>query len=221
MMPKDAVGDPASYLIGLDDKPGAALLAASVRDVLVRINNVCAITGLSVPTIYRLMSRNKFPRPVKITAAARAWKLSEITAWVESREPTEGWAMFSTPHSSENNEPVTLVNTTTKAGLLHRAKAAIDAGESSLRDAAEALALAQDDFSATQREIAEAVGRSLGWVNRLLKWRRSGYKDHSPFGEPPEPGTGPGRCRAARRGLRRWHATRYRSMVMLISERGP
>jgi prophage regulatory protein len=87
--PKNAAGDPASYLIGLDDMPGAALLAASVRDVLVRINNVCVITGLSVPTIYRLMSKDRFPRPVKITATARAWKLSEITAWVESREPTE------------------------------------------------------------------------------------------------------------------------------------
>jgi prophage regulatory protein len=76
----------ASYLIGLDDKPGAALLAASVRDVLIRIDNVCGITGLSVPTIYRLMSKGTFPRPVKITTSARAWKLSEVTAWVDSRE---------------------------------------------------------------------------------------------------------------------------------------
>jgi prophage regulatory protein len=82
----NAAGDAASYLIGLDDNPGAALLAASVRDVLIRVGNVCAITGLSVPTIYRLMSQNKFPRPVKITNTARAWKLSEITAWVDSRE---------------------------------------------------------------------------------------------------------------------------------------
>jgi prophage regulatory protein len=53
---------------------------------LIRIGNVCVISGLSVPTIYRLMSKNAFPRPVKITSAARAWKLSEITAWVDSRE---------------------------------------------------------------------------------------------------------------------------------------
>jgi prophage regulatory protein len=79
-------GDPATYLIGLDNNAGAALLAASVRDVLIRIENVRAITGLSVPTIYRLMSRNGFPRPFKITNTARAWKLSEIAAWVHSRE---------------------------------------------------------------------------------------------------------------------------------------
>ena len=30
--------------------------------------------------------------------------------------------------------------------------------------------------------MAEAIGKSASWVNKLLKWRRSGYKDHSPFG---------------------------------------
>jgi prophage regulatory protein len=78
-----------TYLIGLEGKPGAALLAASVRDILVRITDVCEITGLSVPTIYRLMSRNEFPRPLKITNTARAWKLSEIMAWVDSRQRRE------------------------------------------------------------------------------------------------------------------------------------
>ena len=84
--PKGVAGKPASYLIDLDGQAGAALLAASVRDVLVRIDTVCAMTGLSVPTIYRLMGRNKFPGPVKITNTARAWRLSEVTAWVDSRE---------------------------------------------------------------------------------------------------------------------------------------
>ena len=53
-------------------------------------------------------------------------------------------------------------NTITKDELLSRAKAAIDAGDQSLHVAAEALALAQDDFrNATQREIASAVGKPL------------------------------------------------------------
>jgi hypothetical protein len=82
----------------------------------------------------------------------------------------------------------TVTNRTTKAELLSRAKAAIEAGESSLRDAAEALARAQEDFNATQREIAEAVGRSASWVNRLLKWRQSGYKEYSPFGPTTKAG---------------------------------
>jgi hypothetical protein len=79
-------------------------------------------------------------------------------------------------------QPAILANTTTKDDLLRRAKNAIDAGERRLHEAADALAVAQEDFKATQREIAKAVGRSVSWVNRLLKWRQSGYKEHSPFG---------------------------------------
>ena len=87
-----------------------------------------------------------------------------------------------TAHTNHSIEPPILANTTNKAAVLRRAKDAIDAGEQRLHEAAEALAVAQEDFKATQREIAKAVGRSAGWVNRLLKWRQSGYKEHSPFG---------------------------------------
>src|SRR3954467_2040253 len=88
---------PAAYLIGLEDKPGTAVPTASVRDVLLRAPDVCAVTGLSVPTIYRLMGRGKFPRPLKITEAAKAWRLNEITAWIDSRDrkglgPERNWA---------------------------------------------------------------------------------------------------------------------------------
>ena len=79
-----------------------------------------------------------------------------------------------------SREPGT--NITTKLDLLNRAKSAIEAGEHSLREAADALGLAEEDHAATQREMAEVVCKSASWVNKLLKWRRSGYKDHSPFG---------------------------------------
>jgi hypothetical protein len=75
----------------------------------------------------------------------------------------------------------TWINTTTKADLFSRAKDAIAAGDQSLHDAAEALALAREDFKASQREIADAVGKSVAWVNRLLQWRRQGFVG-TPFG---------------------------------------
>lgn len=80
----------------------------------------------------------------------------------------------------------------TKAEVLSRAKAAVEAGESP-RNTAGRLARAHEDFHASQREIGRAVGRSASWVNRLLKWRRSGYKQSSPFGPTTRVG------RAARR----------------------
>jgi hypothetical protein len=65
--------------------------------------------------------------------------------------------------------------------LLSRAKQAIESGETSLRAAAEDIAAAEEQ-GATQREIAEAVGKSAAWVNRLLRWRQSGYQDATAFG---------------------------------------
>jgi predicted transcriptional regulator len=84
-------------------------------------------------------------------------------------------------------------NTTTKADLFSRAKDAIETGDQSLHDAAEALAIAQQDFKATQREIAEAVGKSVAWINRLLQWQR-----HGCVGTPFGPGSKAGRERRKR-----------------------
>ncbi|MGH6671790.1 MAG: bifunctional DNA primase/polymerase [Xanthobacteraceae bacterium] len=94
-----------------------------------------------------------------------------------------------TPHVS-SGEPLAATTETFAAGehstskdeLLSIANSEIENSEGSLRAAAEALARAEKDFGATQREMAEAVGRSASWVNRLLKWCRSGYKGQSPFG---------------------------------------
>jgi hypothetical protein len=64
--------------------------------------------------------------------------------------------------------------------LLKDAKRAIADGEASLQKAAECIAQAQGE-GATQREIAEAVGKSAAWVSQLLKWRGGGYEG-SAFG---------------------------------------
>jgi hypothetical protein len=81
--------------------------------------------------------------------------------------------------------------------LLGRAKRAIETGENSLHDAAEDIAAAQEQ-GATQRQIAEAVGKSAAWVNRLLKWRQSGYQDDTAFGP---------QARASRQRAKRVQAT--------------
>jgi multidrug efflux pump subunit AcrA (membrane-fusion protein) len=84
----------------------------------------------------------------------------------------------------------------TVAELLSRAKHAIKSGEASLHAAAEDIAAAQAQ-GATQRQIAEAVGKSAAWVNRLLGWRESGYRDDTPFGS---------QAKAARQRAQRVHS---------------
>jgi hypothetical protein len=64
--------------------------------------------------------------------------------------------------------------------LHDKARRAIESGEEKFRDAAEYLAEAQK-LGASQRQNAKAIGMSPAWVNALLKWRRSGYRDRCPF----------------------------------------
>lgn len=44
------------------------------------------ITGLSRTTIYKMMDRGDFPRPVRLTRKAVGWAESSIAEWLESRE---------------------------------------------------------------------------------------------------------------------------------------
>jgi hypothetical protein len=87
-----------------------------------------------------------------------------------------------------------LVETTTGAmtrgELISRAKHHIGIGETSrntsFRAAAEYIWRACDQ-GATQREVAQGVGKSAAWVNRLLKWREDGYVG-APFADKLVPG---------------------------------
>ena len=62
-----------------------------------------------------------------------------------------------------------------------RAAEAIKASDRKLRLAAEYLAFAEERGK-TQRQMAEGVGKSAAWVNRLLQWRRDGFHEDTPFG---------------------------------------
>jgi predicted DNA-binding transcriptional regulator AlpA len=81
---------PVSDLLGVDLDPENSLIASCIRELCLRIGMVSSITGLSVPTIYREIAQDRFPRPIKITVGARAWKLSEIMGWIETRERDRG-----------------------------------------------------------------------------------------------------------------------------------
>jgi prophage regulatory protein len=73
----------------VSEELGSTVVAGCIREVCLRIGAVSSITGLSVPTIYREIGQDRFPRPIKITAGARAWLLSEIMEWIETREREE------------------------------------------------------------------------------------------------------------------------------------
>ena len=97
---------------------------------------------------------------------------------VELENSPAGTSAASPPSSPAAH---TIASGTTKADLLSRLKAAIEAGKGR-RHIADGLAFAREHFHASQREIGRAIARHPSWVNRMLKWRQSGYKQSSPFG---------------------------------------
>jgi prophage regulatory protein len=52
---------------------------------LLRLPEVCRITGLGRAMIYRLQAKKRFPQSVKVTDYAVAWIDSEVQAWVSQR----------------------------------------------------------------------------------------------------------------------------------------
>ena len=57
---------------------------ALLAERLVPLRVVCAVTGLSRSTIYRMVGAGTFPRPVKISKARVAWRECEVLAWLAS-----------------------------------------------------------------------------------------------------------------------------------------
>lgn len=79
------VADEVARQLGLT-KPGELLLADRVREALLRIDAVCAITGLGRSSIYRLGDDGLFPKPIKVAGTTCAvWFLSEIEAWIAAQ----------------------------------------------------------------------------------------------------------------------------------------
>ncbi len=63
----------------------------SDTEIILRRPEVERRVGLSRSQIYLLMSKNQFPRPVKLGARAVGWFESEIGGWMQSiKDAQEG-----------------------------------------------------------------------------------------------------------------------------------
>lgn len=52
---------------------------------ILRMREVCSRTGLSRPTIYRLIKRGEFPRATNLGAKAVGWFEHQVDEWLEER----------------------------------------------------------------------------------------------------------------------------------------
>ncbi|MHB1991003.1 helix-turn-helix transcriptional regulator [Metallibacterium scheffleri] len=53
--------------------------------IAMRLAEVRHATGLTKTAIYQMQRRGQFPRAVKISQRAVAWRSDEIEQWIESR----------------------------------------------------------------------------------------------------------------------------------------
>jgi prophage regulatory protein len=60
----------------------------STPEKLMRLQEVKPTVGLQKSSIYALMRAGDFPKPVRLSARAVAWKYSDIAAWMQSRQTT-------------------------------------------------------------------------------------------------------------------------------------
>ena len=85
MLIADAAKEGAISERAADYEAIASYRASNPR--LLRRPEVEARTGLSRSTLYDWMKRGDFPQPVKLGTRLVAWRESDVTAWLESREP--------------------------------------------------------------------------------------------------------------------------------------
>ena len=56
---------------------------------ILRIPEVCAVTGLGKSTIYKKLSEGTFPEPLRLGPRAIGWRARDLLAWLE--DPGREW----------------------------------------------------------------------------------------------------------------------------------
>jgi prophage regulatory protein len=60
-----------------------------VNDRIIRLPEVLARAGLGRSTLYAMMERGEFVRPVRLGARAVGWRESEVADWLAARPRTD------------------------------------------------------------------------------------------------------------------------------------
>lgn len=55
-------------------------------DRILRVPDVTETINVSRSTLYEMMARNEFPRPIKLSARIVGWRESVIDQWIKVRE---------------------------------------------------------------------------------------------------------------------------------------
>lgn len=59
--------------------------AGTLPDALLKVKTVEAMTGLSRPSIYRLLAQCKFPEPVRLGRRCTRWPAAAVREWIQAQ----------------------------------------------------------------------------------------------------------------------------------------
>ena len=62
-------------------------------NALLRLPDVQRLTGLSRSSVYRLEASGKFPKRVRLSERATAWRENELLDWIDSRPQASATAV--------------------------------------------------------------------------------------------------------------------------------
>jgi len=65
---------------------GGYNMTSTITPQILRLPEVVTITRISKATIYRLLNRDGFPRPIKLGERCVGWRRGEVDSWLESRD---------------------------------------------------------------------------------------------------------------------------------------
>jgi prophage regulatory protein len=64
---------------------------------IIRLRQVLAQVGLSRATVYKMIGRSEFPKPVQIGQRCVGWLVEEINSWLKSGPPRPPRGMAAAP----------------------------------------------------------------------------------------------------------------------------
>lgn len=63
---------------------------------ILRMPQVIEMTGVSRAHVYALISRDEFPRPIRIGKRAVGWVATDVEAWITTRPLAGSWTKTNT-----------------------------------------------------------------------------------------------------------------------------
>lgn len=76
-----------------------------IEPVLIDIQTVTEVTGLSKSTVQKMIRENDFPKPRKASPQRTGWLLREIKEWAENRPIADFLPPSNTSKGGKNGKP--------------------------------------------------------------------------------------------------------------------